>query len=174
VCPPSRQGDSHAEAVRPGLRPHDDPPAPGSASAQRLYRLDAIDPPGSPARFLGASDCRPGDTITIGSDGFEKASSATVEANGIFHLSATIKPEYVRKGAINITSAECAQEGPLKFKPFFGPKVSLFVPKGFVLPFTGVPVLPSLALGLSFLLAGVLLVRLSSRPSGRGSPTGRR
>jgi hypothetical protein len=50
--------------------------------------------------------------------------------------------------------------------------VSVFVPKGFELPFTGVPVLPGLALGLSLLLAGALLVRLSSRPSGRGSPTG--
>jgi len=147
---------------------------PAPASAQRLYRLDAIDPPSSPARFLGASDCDPGDTITIGADGFVERSSAPVEANGIFHLSATIKPDYVRRGAINITSAECARLGPLKFKPFFGPKVSLFVPKGFVLPFTGVPVGQQLALGLSFLMAGALLVHLSSRPSRRGSPSSRR
>ena len=144
---------------------------PAPASAQRLYRLDAVEGPHSPARFLGASNCPRGDTITVVSDGFSKGSStATVGANGIFHLSATIKDEDASKGFIEIKSAKCAQLGDLDLD--FGPRVSVSVPKGFELPFTGVPVLPRLALGLSLLLAGALLVRLSSRPSGRGSPTG--
>jgi hypothetical protein len=147
---------------------------PAPASAQRLYRLDAVEGPHSPARFVGASDCSAGDTITIKSPGFDNggSSKATVGANGIFELSATITSTGLSRRFITLQSAECAQKGPLEFKPFFGPRVSVFVPKGFELPFTGVPVLPGLALGLSLLLAGALLVRLSSRPSGRGSPTG--
>jgi hypothetical protein len=150
---------------------------PAPASAQRLYRLDAVEGSHSPAKFRGASDCPRGDRITIESDGFVKGSStATVGDNGIFQLSATIKRANVREGSIDIKSAMCAQKGPLEVEPSFGPSptVSLFVPKGFVLPFTGVPVGRRLALGLSFLMAGVLLVRLSSRPSRRGSPSSRR
>jgi hypothetical protein len=146
---------------------------PAPASAQRLYRLDAVEGPGSPTKFVGVSDCPPGDTITITSAGFVNGpSKATVGANGIFQMSATITSTGLRRRFIELQSAECVQKGPLKFEPFFGPKVSVFVPKGFELPFTGVPVLPRLALGLSLLLAGALMVRLSSRPSGRGSPTG--
>jgi hypothetical protein len=143
------------------------------ASAQRLYRLDAVKGPGSPARFVGASDCPAGDTITVRSKGFSGgASSSTVGANGIFRLSATIGPEGVRDRFISIDSASCAQHGPLELE--FGPKVSVVVPKGFELPFTGVSVMQRLALGLSLVVAGVLLVRLSPHPSRPGSPTRRR
>ena len=63
------------------------------ASAQRLYRLDAVKGPGSPAKFVGVSDCPAGDTITVRSKGFAGgASRSTVGANGIFRLSATISP----------------------------------------------------------------------------------
>jgi hypothetical protein len=148
---------------------------PAPASAQRLYRLDAVEGPHSPARFVGASDCSVGDTITIKSPGFvnKGGSRATIEANGIFHLSATITSTGIKDRFIEITSAKCAKQ-PKDMTLEFGPRVSLFVPKGFVLPFTGVPVGQQWALGLSFLLAGVLLVRLSSRPSRRGSPSSRR
>ena len=148
---------------------------PAPASAQRLYRLDAIDPPSSPARFLGASDCDPGDTITIKSPGFvnEDGNKATIEDNGIFHLTAEITPRGKQDRRIKITYAKCAKQSR-KMTLEFGPTVSLFVPKGFVLPFTGVPVGRQLALGLSFLMAGALLVHLSSRPSRRGSPSSRR
>lgn len=142
---------------------------PAPASAQRLYRLDAVEGPGSPTKFVGVSDCPPGDTITITSAGFVNNSSrATVGANGIFQMSATITSTGVRNRFITLQSARCAQKGPLEFKPFFGPRVSVFVPKGFELPFTGVPVLPRLALGLGLLVAGVLLLRLSPRPARRG------
>ena len=141
---------------------------PAPASAQHLYRLDLEKGPGSPATFKGACDCPPGDTITIRADGFKDASRATVGANGVFHLSATITATGVRQQSIEIKSATCARKGPLDFKPFFGPKVSL------LLPFTGVPVGPWLALGLSLLVAGLLLLRLSSRPSTRGAPSSRR
>lgn len=146
---------------------------PAPASAQRLYRLDAVEGPHSPARFVGASDCSAGDTITIKSSGFANrgSSTATVGANGIFQMSAPITSRGRQDRFIEIKSARCAKQ-PKSLTLEFGPMVSLVVPKGFLLPFTGVPVGQQLALGLSFLLAGVLLVRLSSRPSGRGSPTG--
>lgn len=144
------------------------------ASAQRLYRLDAVKGPGSPAKFVGASDCRPGDTITVRSKGFSGgASRSTVEADGIFRLSATITRTGIRDGYIEIDSARCAQQNkdmdPENFS--FGPRVSIVVPEGFELPFTGVSVMQRLALGLSLLVAGILLVRLSPHPSRRGSPT---
>jgi hypothetical protein len=147
------------------------------ASAQRLYRLDAVEGPGSPAKFIGVSDCRAGDTITVRSKGFSGGPSrSTVRAKGIFRLSATITDVGIDDGYIEIVSARCAQQnrdmGPDDFS--FGPRVSIVVPKGFELPFTGVSVMQRLALGLSLLLAGVLLVRLSPHPSRRGSPTRRR
>jgi hypothetical protein len=138
------------------------------ASAQRLYRLDAVEGPSSPAQFVGVSDCPAGDTITVRSTGFvRKESTSTVGANGIFRLSATITRDGVRNRYIEIESAECAQHGDLNIKSF-GPRVSVVVPKGFELPFTGVPVMQRLVLGMSLLVAGVLLVRFT-----RTSPTRR-
>jgi hypothetical protein len=140
------------------------------ASAQRLYRLDAVKGPGSPAAFVGVSDCPAGDTITIKAKGFVKESSAPVGADGIFQLSATITDKGRRDRFIEVTSASCARFGPLP-DLLFGPKVSIFVPAALELPFTGVPIRHRLALGFALLVTGFLLVRLTAHPTRRTSPT---